>query len=180
MKAPSYLDPACRLTLRQAIAELREFEGVENDAAAQVAAELSNDLDVHDVIHVIFGCETNVAGEVLAHGWTIFGTRVSMHDLHRVNMHADHRQALRQIGHLRLLRTWVLNLPLILKTIYRARRMKRLLDPAEFPSLMDWPLVEIRSSLGVQLDRPPSDFGDRRDSLGAAVRHVRRPLKQSS
>ncbi|MBY0507810.1 MAG: hypothetical protein K2X03_28110 [Bryobacteraceae bacterium] len=166
-----YLNQHSMQTLRAALAELRAAEGIENDAAAQVAPELANDLDVHDAIHVIFGCSTDVGGEVLAHVWTLLGTTAKMRDLHRVMSHADHREALARIGHRSLLRKWITTLPLIAATAYRASRMTRRLPVDHLPSLLDRPLDEIRRSFGIRIPRrdhtPVS-------SAGAAVRHVRK------
>lgn len=91
MKYLEYLKPTSNQTLREGIAELRRAEGAENDAAECMAPELLTDIDTHDAIHVLFGCPTNLAGEIVAHVWTAFGTTVSMQDMHRVNQHRDHK-----------------------------------------------------------------------------------------
>ncbi len=72
---------------------------------------LSRDLDIHDAIHVLFGRRTTLAGEVLAHIRTAFGTTANLGDLNRVGGHTDHRAIPSGIGHLRLLRAWLRNSP---------------------------------------------------------------------
>ena len=93
MKRLRYLSPDCPMTLRQGIAELRGAEGTQGDTATQVAPELTQDLDIHDAVHVLFACPTSVRGEVIAHVWTAFGTTAKLADLHRVNNHQEHECA---------------------------------------------------------------------------------------
>jgi hypothetical protein len=166
-KTLGYLSLDCRLTLREGIQELRQAE-----AAANVAPELSHDLDVHDAIHVLFGCPTSLAGEVIAHVWTVFGTTSKLGDLHRVTSHEDHREVLAEIGHFRLLRKWLLSLPRILGTVGRARRMRRRWPVEEFPSFLDRPLDEIRREFGIRFN-PPSAPTHTPRQPGAALRNVK-------
>lgn len=165
-----YLNQHSRQTIRAALAELRSAEGSENDAAAHVAPELAIDLDIHDAIHVIFGCSTDVGGEVLAHVWTLLGTTAKVRDLHRVMSHSDHREALAKIGHGSLLRKWITTLPRIASTAWRASRMTRRLPLDTLPSMLDQPLDEIRRSCGIRILRRDHSPGP---NTGAAVTHVR-------
>ena len=146
-----YLEPDCRSTLREGIEELRKAEGANGDASAQVSPELSRDLDVHDAIHVLFGCRTNLAGEVLAHVWTAFGTTAKLHDLRRVGAHEDHRAILSGIGHLRLLGAWLRNSPRIAATLWQSSRMKKRWPVEELDAFLDRPLDEIRREYGIRL-----------------------------
>ena len=173
-----YLNPYSRQTLGSALAELREAEGAENDAAGQVAPELSRDLDVHDAIHVIFACSTDVEGEVMAHAWTLLGTTAKIGDLHRVMSHRDHREALAKIGHRHLLSMWVWSVPRIALTVWRALRMTGRLRIEALPGLLAQPLAEIRRDHGIRLSRPRRMEGP---LAGAAVRNLRRtPVSSSS
>ena len=168
-KRLQYLAPDCPMSLREGIAELRGAEGAEGDAAVQVAPELVHDLDVHDAIHVLFACPTSVAGEVIAHVWTAFGTTAKLADLHRVNAHRDHRKVLAQIGHWRLVKSWFRSLPRIAATLWRARRMTRRWPVEQMASSLDRPLVDIRREFGIRLPQPPAPTPG---SGGAALRFV--------
>jgi hypothetical protein len=53
------MSPNCRLTLREAILELRQAEAPGDDAAANVAPELSRDLEVHDALKVLLSAGGN-------------------------------------------------------------------------------------------------------------------------
>ena len=169
-----YLDPDCPLTLRDAIAELRELEA--NNDAVDTMPALARDLDIHDVIHAVFACTTDLPGEIRAHVWTIFGTDVSMREMHRVNAHGDHRAALAQIGHAKLLRIWMLAAGCIASTWWRARRMRQRLRKQDIPELMDRRLCDIRASLGIVLPaaQPGSGYGAivRRISEKSAAQEV--------
>lgn len=164
-----YLYPNSDQTLREALQELRAAEGVDHDATQQVAAELRNDLDLHDAIHALFGCPTSVAGEVLAHVWTLVGTTARLSDLHRVVSHRDHRQALAEIGHAHLLKMWAITLPRIAFTLWRAVRMTKRIRVEDLPLMLDRSLAEIRAEYGIKISGPID--GPRR---GALVRKIHR------
>lgn len=171
-KSLRYLSPDCRLTLREAIQELRQAEAPGDDAAANVAPELSDDLDAHDAIHALFGCPTSLHGEVTAHVWTVFGTTAKLGDLHRVTSHADHRRVLAEIGHLRLLKRWFFSLPAIVGTVARAHRMTKRWPVEQLPSFLDRPLDDIRREYGIHF-RPASPNRRSPRQAGAALRNVR-------
>ncbi|MCG8423063.1 MAG: hypothetical protein MJE77_34605 [Proteobacteria bacterium] len=167
-----YLDPVSTQTLRQGIAELRAAEGADHDAAENVAPELVEDIGVHDAVHVLFACPTNLAGEILAHVWGIFGTTMPLSDVRRVNRHEDHRSVLADIGHGRLVGTWIASIPQITVTIYRAVRMRHQWPASDFSSFLDRRLCDIRREFDIRLPKsPPRGHG----KPGAALRTIRTP-----
>lgn len=171
-----YLEPSSTQTLREGVMELRRAETSESDAAETFAPELKHDIDVHDAIHVLFACPTTLTGEIIAHVWTAFGTTASIADMHRVNRHGDHRAVLAQIGHRRLLRTWLRTVPRIITTFRDARRMTRRWPVEEMGSFFDRRLCDIRGEFGIRLPGPPS-HPDRQDrGAGAALRSIRRAV----
>ena len=179
MKANSrkYLNPASIQTLREGITELRQLEGAEADAAEHFAPELLHDIDVHDAIHTIFACPTSLAGEIIAHVWTVFGTTASMRDMHRVNAHQDHRAVLNQIGHWRLFRTWFKSLPRIMSTLRNAHRMTRRWPVEQLDSFMDQRLCDIRAQFAIRLPGPPPSESS---NGGASLRSIRRKVPSLS
>lgn len=146
-----YLSQDCPMTLREGIEELRKAEGAAEDASTKVSAELSRDLGIHDAIHVLFGCRTDLAGEVVAHVWTVFGTTARIRDLHRVGGHPDHRAIIAEIGHLRLLRAWLGSLPRVAATIKDSLRMTKRWPVEDFPAFLERPLVELRQEFRIRL-----------------------------
>ena len=165
-----YLDPHATMTLGEGIAELRAAEGADGDAAENISPELVPDIDMHDAIHVLFACSTNLAGEISAHIWTVFGTTVSMSDMHRINNHRDHRQVLSDIGHFKLIRTWFRNVPHLVATLFRSFRMKGKWPASDFENYLDVPLNELRDQFNIRLPKQRTDQTP--TSAGAALRHV--------
>lgn len=170
MKHLEYLNPRTTLTLRRGIEELRLAEGADGDASQNVSPELLEDIDVHDVIHVLFGCPTDLDGEIAAHAWTMFGTTVSIKDMRRVNVHRDHRAVLAEIGHWRLMKRWLRSLPIVVSVAHRALRMRRRWPADEFASFLDESLCDIRGEFGIRLPERPSMVSSRG---GAALRNPR-------
>ena len=165
-----YLDPSSTQTLREAIFELKETEWPDGDAAEKVSPDLLEAIDVHDAIHVLFGCPTDLRGEIAAHVWTAFGTTMSFAEMHAVNRHRDHRQVLREIGHRKLILRWLSTAPLILSIAVRARRMTQKWPADKYEAFLDLRLVDLRNEFGIRVLAPNRTVRSR----GAALRHVRR------
>lgn len=166
----NYVDPSSKQTLLQGIQELKASEGADRDAAESVSEDLRGAIEVHDVIHVLFACPTNLRGEISAHAWTIFGTTMTVREMHSVNRHTDHRAVLKQIGHGTLVRRWLKAIPSIVDTFNRSRKMSKQWPAVEFEIHLDRPLNEIRSEYNIKLPAPISTEGS---SGGASLRHIR-------
>jgi len=167
---PKYINPSSKQTLLQGIEELRVAEGADSDAAENVSEDLLGAIEIHDVIHVLFGCPTNLSGEISAHVWTIFGTTMTIREMHSVNRHADHKAVLKEIGHTKLIRRWLKALPSIVDTFSRSRKMFKQWPAEEYEAYLDRPLDEIRSEFNISLPTPTSPEDS---SGGAALRHIR-------
>lgn len=179
MEIPKYFDPTSNQTLHEAIQELRAFEG-SDDAVVNLAPELREDIEIHDVIHVLFACGTDLASEVIAHIWTIFGTTYNVQNMARVNMHQDHQDVLSTIGHAKLLQMWAYKIPEIVKILYRAKRMIRRFPVQEYTQYLDRQLIDIREEFGIRLTKLP--IGQEKQRSGAALRklHQDQQIQQAS
>jgi hypothetical protein len=171
MGIPQYFDPMSNQTLYEAILELRALEGAD-DAVVNLAPELRDDIEIHDVIHVLFACSTDLPSEVIAHIWTVFGTTYDVRAMARVNMHQDHQDILAKIGHVRLLGMWLYRIPEIVKTLYHANRMVKRFPVQEYTRYLDKRLIEIREEFGIRLTLPSITKNQR--SSGAALRTLHR------
>ena len=169
MKELEYLKANSNQTLLEAIKELRVAEGADNDAAEYISPELLDDIELHDVIHTVFACPTSLKGEILAHIWSVFGTSLSMKEMHRVSSHADHKKVLREIGHIKLLKTWFKNIPNILRIVFRSKKMHKKWLAHEFEHYLEMTLHEIRAEYGIQVIEASSS---KPTSGGAALRSV--------
>lgn len=172
-----YLRPNTCITLREGIQELRQAEGVKNNAAENITPELADILDVHDAIHVLFACQTNLMGEIKAHIWKVFGTTLKLQEMHRVNRHQDHRKVLAKIGHGRLIRTWFQSILTIAITLFRATQMKQRWPAEDYALFLDTPLTELRKQFGLHLPPQKKASNNSSHSTGAAVRHINLGLR---
>lgn len=150
MSILKYLDTNSKQTLKEGIVELRKSE-LENDATEQLAVELLRDIDEHDAIHVLFACPTDLNGEIFAHVWSLFGTTMSVDQMKKVNSHTDHKVVLKNIGHFKLLRIWLLHLPQIFRIIVRAKRMHKKFPVENFEKYLNVDLQELRKSFGIKI-----------------------------
>lgn len=120
-----YLRPDATLTLRVAIAQLREEDAKERDVAPAVALEVERSITAHDAVHVIFACDTSDRGEAIAHAWMLLGTTVRHSQLRDVMNTRDHRKFPRDLGHARRVLALLSALPAIVAAALHARRMRR-------------------------------------------------------
>jgi|TARA_B110000914_G_C15274248_1_gene359014 hypothetical protein len=72
-----FLNQNCESTLREGLEELYRH----NPEAALVSKEKGKLFIDHDLTHVIFGCDTSLAGEMLLKPWTILGTTISIKEM---------------------------------------------------------------------------------------------------
>ena len=146
-----YRQPNSPQTLAEGLEELRALEAAQqNDASETFAPELTQELTKHDLIHVLFGCGTDLTGEIQAHVWTLFGTTLSVRQMHTVNAHSDHQSALQEIGHFRLLRTWLRLFPQLLRIVWRAKRMPKKFPIEQGADYLHRPLKELRAEFGIR------------------------------
>jgi len=137
-----------KLTFAEGITEFRKFD-VQKDEAERVSEELLRDINEHDAIHTLFGCSTDLKGEILAHVWTYYGTTTEASQMIKVNKHKDHKAALQEIGHLRLIKTWFLNFASIIKVIFKARKMSQKFPILKYENYLNKELGEIRTEFNI-------------------------------
>lgn len=148
-----YLDPDCRLTLREAIRQLREEDAKERDVAPVVAPEVERSMTAHDAVHVIFACDTSDRGETVAHAWMLLGTDVTHREIASVTGTRDHQTFARELGHGRRVRAALSALPAIAAAFWRARRMRARWSWTGYDRWLDTPLHEIRREYGVRVPK---------------------------
>lgn len=117
--------PDLSRTLAEAISHLRAVEDPTGKVTAALSENTASALDMHDAVHILFGCGTSLEGEIAAHVWMKFGTTAKIADMHKAVAQREHRNVLKDIGHFKLLGTWVRMLPRLLGIVGRARRMKK-------------------------------------------------------
>ena len=141
------IDPS--MSLADAIAMMRAAEDPGGDVTAGMSTSSAKAVDMHDAVHLIFGCGTSLRDEIAAHVWMAFATTAPLREMHRAVANQEHRKALSAIGHFRLLGTWLAMLPTIVGILRRASRMTKKIDYDELPILLGQSLSEIRADHGI-------------------------------
>ena len=144
-----YFDPDSKMTLREAIQELRVAEEQKSDISVKMSTEIMSAFEHHDAVHVLFCCGTTIQDEIAAHVWMVFGTTAKLSEMHRSVANLEHRNVLSGIGHLKLIGIWVSCLPRIFGIIAKCSRMKKRLALEEFAKLKERPLCDIRCEYGI-------------------------------
>ncbi|MDX2269175.1 MAG: hypothetical protein NW208_13785 [Bryobacter sp.] len=137
------------LTLGEAIERLRREEDPDGQTVAAMAGDLAAAFDMHDTVHILFGCDTSIEGEIAAHVWMKFGTTCKISEMHRAVASNEHRRVLAGIGHFKLLRIWSRMVPRILAIIGRACRMKKRVSFEQLPMLKLKTIAAIQAEHGI-------------------------------
>lgn len=144
------------LTLREGMKELRDFEGVDGDVALKVGEEMQKVLKAHDSVHVVFGCDTSMDDEALAHFVMIFNTDVKLRDMREVAQNKDHKHIVG--GHSKKA---IFKVLLGAGTdLFRALRQKKQMPKKwswwGYEKYLDMPIIKIREEFGIKpISRSP-------------------------
>ncbi len=149
MERLSYFDPQSKITLSEAISELREAEGDE-DMTEKMSAEIEQAFERHDAVHVLFGCGTSIQDEIAAHVYMLFGTTAKMSEMHQASSTMEHRSVLNGIGHFKILGIWLACVPRLLGIIFNCLRMKKKIAFDNLALLKNQPLFNIRREHGIR------------------------------
>jgi hypothetical protein len=131
------------LTLREAIMKLRAETG-EADLTEAMAGQSAMAFDMHDAVHIVFGCDGSLPGEISAHVWMALATTAPLSEMHTAVASREHKFVLSGVGHLKLLGTWIGMIPQIVGIFLRSRRMTSRLPYESLPSLMSMSVSDIR------------------------------------
>ena len=147
-----YLQQHSTLTLFQGMEELRRIEGNnDNDFAEKSTTDFLALIEEHDLIHVLFGCSTDVAGEIKAHIWTAFGTTTKLKVMRDAVGNQNHKDAIREIGQGNLIRAWTTIIPIAIRIIGCAVRMKKKFPVEQASNYLHIELDKIRHEFGIQV-----------------------------
>jgi len=113
------------LTLAEAIARMRSIEDPTGKVTDGRSERTASAFDMHDAVHILFNCGTSLEGEIAAHVWMKFGTTAKVAEMHRAVAQQEHKNVLKDIGHFKVLGTWLRMLPRLFGIVGQARRMKK-------------------------------------------------------
>lgn len=136
-------------TLREGIKELRDFEGDTGDVALQVGNEMQTVLKAHDSVHVVFGCDTSMDDEALAHFVMIFNTDVKIADMKAVAKDKDHRRIVGTHSKTAILKVLLGAGSDLVRVLMLKKRMSRKWSWWKYEQYLDKPISEIRSEFGI-------------------------------
>lgn len=136
-----------QLTLAQGLREYRQANPELIESSDPPSAEM---LRRHDAAHVVFGCSTDLRGEVLIHAWTVFATTQSIREAHDASRVMEHRQLFAELGW-EVARTAATTIPGIARAVLQGLRMTRKWPYHDFEAHLDRPLAEIRREFGIRV-----------------------------
>jgi hypothetical protein len=137
------------LTLGEAIDRVRGEEDPDGAITRGLSTDSARAIDMHDTVHILFRCDTSLAGEIAAHVWMAFGTTAKLSEMHRAVANQEHRKALAGIGHGVALRTWLVMLPRIVEIIATTRKMTQRLPYEGLDQLKRMRVAVIRQNYGI-------------------------------
>ena len=147
-----YLKQQSELTLFEGIKELRAFEGEnENNLESKTTEQFKNSLEGHDVIHSLFGCSTDVLGEIKVHLWMMFATTTKMSEIKNALGSKDHKTTLKEIGHFNLIKRWFIAIPIAIKIYRRSKKMHKKYPVENFKSNLDQKLKDLRKEYNINI-----------------------------
>lgn len=145
------------LTLREGIKELRQAEqATSTDMALTLDSEMAATMASHDATHVIFGCDTDMADEALAHFVMIFGSTVKISDLKKTARNKAHKEVIGTHNKFDIFKVLLGVIPDLVSVLRLSRNMKKKWLWFGFEPYLDMPLAKIREEFGIKtISRSP-------------------------
>ena len=120
-------------------------------APADVSSDIAVGLRAHDAMHVVFGCDTSVRGEVVLARWSVFGAKNAMaiylHGLRSKETRYLFSDFIRKIRPLTLLIAGIDSG----RALLRSLRMRKRWPLFDWEQYADRPLAEIRGDFGIRV-----------------------------
>lgn len=146
----AYQSPASTQTLAEGLAEyygahpwLKRGADLHSDAARLFFAS-------HDVVHVVYGCDTAMTDEAIVKLSSLFGTTAGLGVLRGYALH-ESMDIYRRLAPRDTLRAIALAPWLIARTIWRCSRQTRRWPWDDHAALMGEPLVALRGRFGIRV-----------------------------
>lgn len=106
----------------------------------------------HDVVHVVFGCDTTLSDEAVVKISTIFGTSIGLQVLRGYGS-KESKEIYRNLSILDIILTTIKSIILVPKTIMRCVRMHKRWPWSNYHRYLEMPLGEIRRKVGIRVAR---------------------------
>jgi len=135
------------LTLEQG---LDEYRSVNPDLRLKVSSDAQEFFECHDIVHVIFACDTSLLNEAMADTWTLFGTSVTMSQFFGFLRIEEHKEIITSIGWLAVCATVVKSIPMVIRIALRSMQMTKRWPWDGYQPYMQTTLRDIRNEFGIQ------------------------------
>lgn len=135
-------------TLAEGLAEyFRVHPGLKRGESLSPAAQRF--FASHDIVHVVWGCDTSMSHEAIVKLSSFFGTTAGFGVMSGYRLH-DAQDIYRQLRVADILRTLLLSFVLVPRTLVRCARQRKKWPWGEAASELDRPLRDIRADYGVR------------------------------
>ena len=113
--------------------------------------EIAKMLTLHDVTHVVFGCNTTIEGEFLCDTWAMVASNVSLSKYLEYLKNQETQQIFQEIGYLQVMRMGIQSLPKIIRVYLHSRKMTKKWGWDDYQKHLDRSLQEIRQEFNICL-----------------------------
>ena len=145
----SFFEVQATMLLGEAINAIRN-RAEESNLTDAMSITSAKAFAMHDAVHLIFGCDDTVVGEISVHAWMAFATTAPLAEMHKAVASRAHQSALDGIGHAQLLGTWIKLVPRLLTIIWRSLRMTEKLPYDNLDALALMTIIDIRRHYNVR------------------------------
>lgn len=104
----------------------------------------------HDVVHVVFGCDTTLSDEAVVKISTIFGTSIGLQVLRGYGS-KESKEIYRKLSLFDIILTTIQSIILVPMTIWHCIQMRKRWPWSNYDRYLEMPLNEIRRKFGIRV-----------------------------
>ena len=133
-------------TLEQALDEYRSINPSDH---LKISSDAQEFFERHDIVHVIFACDTSLLNEAMADTWTLFGTNVTINQFLGFLRIEEHKAIISSIGWFSVCATVVKSIPIVIRVALRSMKMTKRWPWDGYHPYMQTSLRDIRNEFGI-------------------------------
>jgi hypothetical protein len=150
---PRYQSPVSTQTLAEGLAEYRTAHPALKRDEEILSPEARQFFRSHDIVHVLYGCDTTMPDEAIVKIASLFGTTGGLGVL-RGYLHHESLDIYRRLPPADTLLAILLAPYLVLRTLWRCVRQPRRWPWVEHAQYLDTSLADLRSAFGIRVAHP--------------------------
>lgn len=105
----------------------------------------------HDVCHIVFGCGSSAADELVIETWTVLGTYIHPRRYAEMVRDGIGGEIVRTFGLYRLFRRLWLTGPRVARTMWAARKLRKRWPHFDYAAYWNTPLCDIRREFNIRV-----------------------------